>query len=85
MVEDRRNYSKMADITNFLANTEGHVESEAAPIAGGDRAAHHQPGLWGEVRLHRALQIHMLSVGTCRMELATAAFGPLQPPSVGKD
>ena len=73
----------MADTTNFLANTAGHGESEATPIAGGD--ANKQPGPWGEVHLHRGHKIPMMDVGPCRLDLSTAAFSTLQPPSVGQD
>ena len=35
------------------------------------------------VHLHRTLAIPMIAVGPRRLGLATAALGPLQPPSMG--
>ena len=84
MVKDRRGHNTMVDTTTFVATTERNREMEATVIAGGDRTAH-QPGPWGEVRLHRALSISVVAVGPSRMDLETAALSPLQPPSNGQD
>ena len=84
-VEDRHDDGTMADTTFLLTTTARCREVEATTeVAGGDGIAHH-PGPWREVRLNRALSISVMAVGPSRLDLETAALGPLQPPSMGQD
>ena len=82
-MEDRHNHN-ITDIATFLATTVMTRERVAKVTAGGDRNAF-QTRPWGEVYLLRTLTIPMRAVGPSGLDLATAALGPLQPPSVGQD
>jgi len=86
-VEDRHDDDDtMADTTFLLAITARCGEVKVTTVvAGGDGIAHNKLGPWGEVHLHRTLTIPMKAVGPSGLDLEAAAFGPLQPPSVGPD
>ena len=87
-MEDRR-YHNIADLITFLPTTEMSGEREEARVtARGDGTAlqpERDMGWFGSVvvHLHRTLAIPLMAVGPRRLGLATAALGPLQPPSVG--
>jgi len=98
-VEDWHNYN-MADLITFLATTEMFREGEETIVtARGDGTALIHPvrdmgvgaplqaiaGHQTPQHLHRTPPIPMMAVGPSRQDLATAALGHLQPPSVGLD
>ena len=89
-MEDRR-YHNIADLITFLPTTEMSGEREEARVtARGDGTAlqpERDMGWFGSVgvHLHMTLPIPMMTVGPRRLDLATAALGTLQPPSVVPD